>query len=49
MLEETVLLRFFGNPEIIKLKKEMDLKVLDNEITPTLAVNTLLNKYYGEK
>lgn len=48
MVEEAVYRRFFDNPEIIEMKNELETQVLDGIITPTQAVNTLLNEYFGE-
>lgn len=49
MVEEEVFRRFFGNNAIIELKSSLEKLVLNGEITPTLAVNKLLNKYFGEE
>ncbi|MFA7627014.1 MAG: methylmalonyl Co-A mutase-associated GTPase MeaB [Candidatus Kapaibacterium sp.] len=49
MVEEEVYRRFFENDEIKKLKQKLDLSVLSGETTPTQAVRSLINKYFGDK
>jgi LAO/AO transport system kinase len=49
MLEEEIFYRFFNNPEVAELKLQLESKVLTSEITPTQAVKTILNKYFGDE
>ncbi len=49
MLEEAILINFFNNPKIKELKKELDTKVLNAQITPSNAVFALLEEYFGNK
>jgi LAO/AO transport system kinase len=48
MVQDEVFRRFYENPEIIQTKEKLEKSVLSGNTTPTQAVKTLLNKYFGD-
>lgn len=48
MVEETLLLNFYNNEKIKVLTNDIEPKITSGVITPTSAVNLLLNQYFGK-
>ncbi|OGU40819.1 MAG: ATPase/protein kinase [Ignavibacteria bacterium GWB2_35_12] len=46
MVEESLKNRFYGNSKVEKKRIEIDKKLLDGKITPTIAVNELMKMYF---